>query len=329
LSGTPLLLVALGVVVLIQGIFVFSYVGALHDPKSHGLPLGVTGSSPLVAAVDENLPLDTTEYPDESAVNEAIDERDIYGGLVVGPTQDKLIVAPAAGRSVAQNLALGFEQAASVSGRQLTVEEVHPLGSGDSQGTVSFFVILALVTGGYLAATIATNITGVATQRERGMILAGTAVVGALVTYLVAGPLLDGIPSGHFWALWPIFTLVMLAVAYATAALQGLLGTAGTLVVILLFVVIGAPSSAGSVANEFLPGFWRALGPLLPPGAGVQAVRNTIYFDGNAIVGPLIVLFTYLIAGGLIALTLRLRRERRVLDRTTEAEASGASTAVG
>src|SRR5262249_14857659 len=154
--------------------------------------------------------------------------------------------------------------------------------------TVSFFVVLALVMGGYLSATIATSISGVANQRERGVILAGTAVLGALVTYLVAGPLLGGIPGGHFLALWATFTLVMLAVAYATAALQGLIGTAGTLVVVLLFIIVGAPSSGGSVANEFLPVFWRGLGPLLPPGAGVQAVRNTIYFDGNAITGPLI-----------------------------------------
>ena len=45
LTGFPLLIVALGVVLLVQAAFVLSYVGAFHAPKPHGVPLGVVGTS--------------------------------------------------------------------------------------------------------------------------------------------------------------------------------------------------------------------------------------------------------------------------------------------
>ena len=35
LTGIPLLIVALGVVLFVQALFVLSYIGALHQPKAH------------------------------------------------------------------------------------------------------------------------------------------------------------------------------------------------------------------------------------------------------------------------------------------------------
>ena len=55
--GLIRLVVALGVVLLVQGLFVVSYVGALHKPQPHNLPLGVVGApaAGLAAAVDKQL----------------------------------------------------------------------------------------------------------------------------------------------------------------------------------------------------------------------------------------------------------------------------------
>ena len=101
---------------------------------------------------------------------------------------------------------------------------------------------------------------------------------------MFTGPVLDALPTSKFLALWGLFVLVMAAVAYATAALQeAVLGPAGTLIVVVLFIVFGAPASGGTVPSAYLPGFWRTFGPYLPAGAGTTAVRNTLYFDANAI----------------------------------------------
>mgnify|MGYP002683014700 CR=1 FL=1 len=64
----------------------------------------------------------------------------------------------------------------------------------------------------------------------------------------------------------------------------------GTALAILLFVIAGNPASGGPFARELLPGLWALIGGLLPPGAGTDAVRNIVYFDGNATLGPILVL---------------------------------------
>jgi hypothetical protein len=81
MPGLLRLLVALGVVLLVQGLFVVSYVGALHNPRPHDLPFGVVGApaAGLAAAVDKQLSLRTTTYTGASAATRAIDRRNIYG----------------------------------------------------------------------------------------------------------------------------------------------------------------------------------------------------------------------------------------------------------
>ena len=47
LTGVPLLIVALSVVLFVQAAFVLSYVGALHHPTPHDVAFGVVGGSTL------------------------------------------------------------------------------------------------------------------------------------------------------------------------------------------------------------------------------------------------------------------------------------------
>ena len=327
--GLIRLVVALGVVLLVQGLFVVSYVGALHKPQPHNLPFGVVGApaAGLAAAVDKQLSLRTTTYTDAPAATRAIDRRSIYGALITGPSGTRLFVAPAASNGAAIALTTAFTKVAAADGQKLTVVQVHPLADGDRVGIVPLLVVMALVVGGYLSATIATSVGGAAAIRRHAPVLAVVAVIGALATYLIAGPLLGGIPSGHFLELWGIFTFLMLAVAFAAAALQILFGTIGTLIVVVAFVVFGAPAAGGSVARPFLPSFWGTIGPFLPPGAGTTAVRNTIYFDGNGIGKALIVLAAYLVAGAVVVFGIR-RRAPQPTDADTDIETAAGAAAV-
>jgi hypothetical protein len=100
----------------------------------------------------------------------------------------------------------------------------------------------------------------------------------------------------------------MAAVALATSALQTTLGPPGTLVVVIGFVIFGAPAAGGAAPASFLPGLWRTIGPSLPAGAGTNAIRNTSYFDGNATTQALIVLTAYLVVGAVVTVTARRRR---------------------
>ena len=327
LSGLPLLLVALAVVLLVQALFVLSYVGALHHPKPHDVAFGVVGSSPLPVAVGKQFSLKVTQYPIEAAARSAIDHRKIDGALVAAPDGGTLIVVPAATSAGAGALTAAFGAAAAALKQKLTVVAAHPLPSGDSIGNVSFLVVMSLILGGYLASTIGMVFGGSATRRGRLASLFLASVLGALLTDIFAGPVLDAVPTSKFLELWGVFVLVMLAVAYATAALQTVLGPAGTLVVVVLFIVFGAPASGGTVPSAYLPTFWRTFGPYLPAGAGTTLVRNTIYFDGNAIAKPILILVGYLVAGAMVVIVLRRRRGRSDLAEA-EAEASLAAGTV-
>jgi Protein of unknown function (DUF3533) len=325
LTGIPLLIAALSVVLLVQAAFVLSYVGALHAPKPHQVAIGVAGASPLPTAVGKQFSLAITRYSSESAARAAIDERKIDGAFVSGPTGTKLIVAPAASPALASALGAAFAAAGAAFGQKIAIVQVHTLPAGDAGGTVSFLVVMALIIGGYLASTIGMAFGGQATRPRRLLSLAIAAAIGALLTDTIAGPVLGAIPTSKFLALWAIFILVMMAVAFAAAALQAALGAAGTLVVIVVFVIFGAPASGGTVPTEFLPWFWRTFGPYLPAGAGTTVVRNTIYFGANDIARSLLILAAYLVLGALAVIAIRKRKP----DTSALAEAEASAAAAG
>jgi uncharacterized protein DUF3533 len=325
LSGYRLLGLALLVVLLVQAAFVSSYVGALHSPKPRDLQVGVVGSAPLAAAVARQAGFELVPYANEAAARDAIDHRRIEGAFISAPSGSTLIVVPAASPAMASGLATAFGAGAAAAQQKLTVVQVHPLPTGDAGGGTSFLVVMALVVGGYLAATISLVFGGAATRHRRLLALAVVSFVGSFVTDLIAGPVIGALPSSKFVVLWALFMLVMTAVAFSTAALQTLFGPAGTLIVVVLFVIFGAPAAGGTVPSAFLPEFWRAIGPYLPAGAGTTAVRNTVYFGGNEIGLALIVLAAYLVVGAVIVIAIR---QRVGATPTSEAEAEAAA-AVG
>ena len=307
LSGYRLLGLALLVVLLVQAVFVSSYVGALHDPKPRDVQIGVVGPAPLAAAVARQAGFELVPYASEAAARDAIDHRRIEGAFIGGPGGPTLLVVPAAGAAMATGLANAFGAGAAAVQQKLTVVQVHPLPPGDAGGATSFLVVMALVVGGYLASTISLVFGGAATRHRRLLALAIVSLVGSFVTDLIAGPVIGALPSSRFLVLWALFLLVMTAVAFSTAALQTLFGPAGTLIVVVLFVIFGAPAAGGTVPSAFLPQFWRVIGPYLPAGAGTTAVRNTVYFGGNEIGLALIVLTAYLVVGALIVIAIRKR----------------------
>ena len=103
-------------------------------------------------------------------------------------------------------------------------------------------------------------------------------------------------------------TLFVLAIGMSIAAFQMIFGIAGTAVGAILFLVIGNPASGGSSAPELLPGFWRTLSQVLPPGAAVTSMRDLVYFHGHGSTHALIVLALYAALGAAVAIVAyRLR----------------------
>ncbi len=326
-----MIVIALLVAACLTALFATTYILSLGDPKPHGFPIAVAG--PGAAAASASLERDgafrTIAVPTVADAERAIDDREVYAALV--PSEGRLIVSQAAGFSAASFISTAIPAAAAAEGQTLTIETVHPLPADDPRGLVLYFFVLSLVFGGYIGATVVSALAGTSPDTlrsgERRMIgLTMFSIVAGGLTTLVAGIAL-GHFEGHLLELTGLAILVVFAVAAFVAALQIAIGILGSLVAMVVFVWLGSQGSSGASAWEFLPWFTRSTGPYLPAGAGVDAARSILYFDGAGLGKDLLVLAGYAAAGTLVVLLVG-RRHGRQLAHETEL-AAGATLSGG
>lgn len=320
-------LVALAVVLVLQAFFALCLVSAEQLLVARNMPFGVVGSpSPVVAGVASRLGLDLTAYPSRTAAITAIDHGKLYGAYVSGSPGDTLIVVPAKSFFGQTEVEPAFLAAAHKLGRPVTVQTAKPLPSSDRIGAVAGLLLLPLLIGGYLVAVLVFKAArGIAAAPWRATILVGYALVGAVLTDLIAGPGIGAYSNSHFWPLLPCFWLITSAVALAAAAIQGVAGKAGTLLVALLFIIVGGPG-AGGAGTYLLPNYWRNIGVIFPPQNAVTLVRNVIYFGGNNITTPLVVLSLYAAAGVAVIAYLNWNPSARTARAATAARARAETT---
>ena len=324
---TRRVVVALAAVLAAQALFALCLVSALQLLAPRNMPFGVVGSSKVVAAVTSKVSLDTIGYADKSAALGAIGQGQLYGAYVTGSTSDTLIIVPAKSFFARIELEGAFLAAAHKLHQPVTMQTAKPLPPSDPVGAVVGLLLLPLLIGGYLAAVLVFKAAGgTAAALWRALILTGYAIVGAVLTDLIAGPLIGAYSSSHFWPLLPCFALVTAAVVLAAAAIQGLAGTLGTLLVAVLFIIVGG-SGAGGSGTFMLPVYWRNIGRLFPPQNAVDLIRNVLYFGGNNITTPLIVLFAYGLAGVAVISYLNWNRPARQARAAARARAEVAQTA--
>ena len=148
--------------------------------------------------------------------------------------------------------------------------------------------------GGYIASTLIGLIGSPrsrSTQRAAARIgaLAGFSIVAGILSVVLLRASFD-VFAGHVVALSAIAALTIFASGAATAGIQAAIGPAGTGLVIIVFVIVGNAAAGGPFARPLLPGFWRTIGGVLPPGASVDLARSALFFDGARIAGPILVL---------------------------------------
>ena len=308
------LLVAVAAVLALVFAFVASNVAANHAPKPHDMPVGVVGTPSVVQATAAQLEssapgaYEVTAYDSSAVAETGILHRSVYGAYVPS-SQPTLLVATAASGAAASVLKETFKKAAKSQGQKLKVEDVAPLPPSDSSGATSFSAILSLIICGILGTGVIYAVTQHRSIWLRLAALVALAIGAGLLTALSTNVIV-GAFSGNFFAIWGVATLFVLAIAMPIAAFQVLLGLPGTAVGLLVFVVVGDPSSGGSTAPELLPGFWRAVSQHLPPGAGVTSMRSVVYFDGHGGSRALIVLGVYAVVGAAAAIVISIIRAR-------------------
>jgi nucleotide-binding universal stress UspA family protein len=305
------LVMACGVFV---AIFVAVTLSAFHRPAPHDLPVGMVGPAAVTGRVEHALDgaapgaFRFRGYGSAALAAGGIARREVDGALVVSGSGLRLLVTQAGGSAPEQALSGAFDAVAARVGARLTVVDVVPAGSGDSQGLSSWFIVLSVL----IPSLAAGSASALALRRApRGWAVAAPAIA-AVVSGLVAAGIADGLAGlGHYPAIAGIVALFSLAVSAPTAVLARIWPPLVALAV-LAFIVFGIPASGGP-ANlaSFTPGFLRALFHVLPLGLGAAAIRDTLYFGGHATGAYLLTLVVWAVVGvgGLILVTA-LRRPR-------------------
>ena len=340
---------AVGVIgVLVQLGLTAYYLGMGHKAQPHHVPVGLVSPAAKRAQVIGLLAGDdtfkVTDYATADDLIIAIKRRDVYGGVDVTGGQPHLYVASAAGPAavtllrgtytavIQQQTAAALaaladedEQMPVARAQQLNmppaITDVVPLPADDVNGVSLGFLVQALALGG----TIASMGLGRLIPRTRRSWRRGIAHVSILAAYAV------GSAAVVVWSMtWfgvgvtadrgemlAIFSLISLAITASTAGAVAVLGPAGALVGAMYFT-LGTVISGASILPEFLPAFGQVVGENLPTGAGVQAVRDNLYFPAAPISGHLTVLGLYAGIGALVVLITNMLPNRK--DRTSEVE---------
>lgn len=313
-------------VALLTALFAGSFIGAMHEPEPHDVPVAVVAPAQAVdqiqAALDTKAEgaFDLTAYATEAEAREALDGREVDAVLIPGQGASTLLTASASGSAGATILAKVFTTAAQAQGTSLTVTDVRPLSAEDPSGSAMFFYLMSVLVpslGGALMLAVGTKL------RPAGLITAVTGV--ALVVGAVAVAIADaatGVLPGAPARLYAVSVLASAAIAFPVAGLARRVGAVGGGLAALLFFPVGIPSSGGPIGPRYIPEWYAAVGSVLPPGATVEAVRNAVYFDGAALTGPTVLLACWIVAGlVLLAVPKKARKAEPVVAEPVAANA--------
>ncbi|KUN16932.1 hypothetical protein AQJ23_42985 [Streptomyces antibioticus] len=305
-SGTPRRLLAVVVLVPLLAalaLWAFAWPAARTAPRD--LPLGVAGPAAATAQVEAQLArhegaFEIHHFADEAAARDAVEDRTVYGAVVVSAQGPELLTASAASPVVAQLLQQAVVQPAAAEGTQVRTVDVVAAPAKDPRGAALSASVLPLALAG-IAAGAAVTVSGLRGTRAVAALVGASALVGMAAAGIADSWL--GVLTGDWWAEAGVFGLATLAVSGAVAGLAALLGTAGIGIASGAIMLLGNPFSGAASAPRMLPEPVGTIGQWLPPGASATLLRSVAYFDGAAATGPALTL-TWWAALGLGAVLL-------------------------
>ncbi|GED96506.1 ABC transporter permease [Gordonia crocea] len=305
-SGRKVAALLLGLAVVVP-LILLMFIGPASRGTPHELPIGVAGPAPAVqqveAALEAKQPgaFEVHAYADEAQLTQAVKNRDIYGGFVLGAAP-ATIIASGASPAVATMLT---QIGAQMPGPQPQVRDVAAPAPNDPRGAGFGSMVMPVFLAG---AALGLALTMVVGRREITAVLlpVGAAVVGATT---VGVAMWIGVLSGGFWGQWLAMSIGILAISAAVAGLVALMGPAGVGVAALLFMLVGMPLAGIASPPEFLPSIWGAVGQWLPLGATGTALRSAVFFDGAGSAAAYVALGLWIVVGYLLLLVVAASRD--------------------
>src|SRR5438270_5771325 len=276
---------------------------AIRDPRPHDIPVGLVGPAqalqPMTDALAQKVPgvFKFTSFDSEDAARAALDRRDVDGVVIVGPSGSRIVVAGAAGDTSTTLIESVFGAALSARGQQVPVEVVHPFASGDAHGLILFFLVLAtlistlVVQAVLLARAARARVAVWLGVNAAWAVLAGAVGVGAATW--IAG----GYDTAALVPMGGLVALTALAAGTFVAGFARLLGAAGLGLSALVIILLDLISSGGPAGSTILPDVYRWMSPWMPAGQLNSALRGTLYFGGEGVALPVLVISAWLALG--------------------------------
>lgn len=268
------------------------------------LPIAIAAPAPVAAQLQQQLSatagegaFEVTVVADRPAAVAAIENRDVFGAVVLGQGGGEMLVASGGSPAVAQLLTQLAAHVPQQAGGPLPVTDLVPLPAGDPRGAGLPSAALPLALGGIAGgALIALQVSG---RRQKVFAALGLAALGGLaLTGVLQGWL--GALTGSYWANAGVLGLGIAAVALVVIGMHALLGQPGLGIAAAVTMLLGNPLSGLASAPELLPAGWSTLGQWLPPGATGSALRSTAFFDGAGAGHGLLVLGCWFVVGALL-----------------------------
>ncbi|MFF8532410.1 hypothetical protein ACF07B_10695 [Streptomyces sp. NPDC015532] len=320
-TGRKLTLVVLGLAAMITTMLCAFALPSLHSGPRR-VPVGVVGPEETTKALRQSADGDAWDvrlYPTTAALQTAVKDRDIAGGLAVTAHDVDVYTATAGGPSATSALtALGDSVAAQHTTRA-TIHDLVPFTKDDPRGAGLTAALLPMIFGGIFPVLI----LGSVFPGHRGL---RTRITGALLFSLVAGAAIAAVlqfathsVDGNYWLTALGLILGTAALSTTLLGLHALLGMAGFALGGALMMLLGNPLSGLATGPHWLPTGWAALGQLLPPGASGSLLRSNAFFDGSGAGLPALTLTVWVGIGVAFALLADRRGMRPATTRAVSA----------
>ncbi len=238
----------MGVVVgltLLLGIMLCAFALPAIHTGAHGITLGVAGPQDAVDKVRALDGFDVREYSSADEARTAIEQRKIYGALIVGDDNIEIMTASAASAQAAQVIGQAGPPLALRMKKGWTITDVRPFPADDPRGAGLSGGALPLALGGWIAAILIMQL--IATTRNRLLAVFAFAVVGglALTAIIQFG---FGTLDGNYLLTSLAAMLGISATAMGVLGLRELLGGVGIGIAAVLLILLGNPLSGLSSA---------------------------------------------------------------------------------
>lgn len=300
------------------------FIGPASRGEPHELPIGLAGPAPAMAQVEEGLQerqpgaFEVHTYDDAASLEHAVRNREVYGGVALGP-QPVTVIATGASPAVSALIAgIGTQLSAAQPGTPApTVVDVAPPAESDPRGAGFGSVILPVFLAGAILGIALTQLLGRAGQIAVALPI-GAAIIGATC---VGAAMWIGVLPGGFWAQWLAMSAGIFAIGATIAGFVALVGLAGMGIASLIFMLVGMPLAGIAAPPQYLPGAWGQVGQSLPLGATGTALRGAAFFADGRLIGvgaaSAFGVLAAWIAVGYVLLGLSVLKRRRLVAAVT------------